>query len=79
MNSRKYGFQEVVERSEEPITYYSKEYGKIMIGIIIFGLLVILWVANVIKQDSILNWQQIERTENYKIEQIQLDRLFRDR
>ena len=32
-------------------------------------------LIHIIKQDAELNWQQVERTENYKIGQIEFDRM----
>ncbi len=76
MNSRKYGrLEKAIERDQEPISYFTNEYGKIILGIVILGLMSILYLSHIIKQDAGLNWLAVERTENYKVEQIQFDRM----
>ena len=76
MNSRNYGrLEKAIERSEKPVSYFAEEYGKYVIGAIVILIIGVLYLSHIIKQDAELNWQQVERTENYKVEQIEFYRM----
>jgi len=76
MNSRNYGrLKKAIERDQEPSSYFAYEYGNIILAVILICLIGVLYLSHIIKQDAELNWQQVERTENYKVEQIAFDRM----
>ncbi len=75
-NSRNYGrLKKTIERDQEPSSYFAYEYGNIILAVILIWLIGVLYLSHIIKQDAELNWQQVERTENYKVEQIEFDRM----
>ena len=75
-NSRNYGrLEKAIERDQEPSSYFAYEYGKVILAVILIWLIGVLYLSHIIKQDAELNWQQVERTENYKVEQIEFDRM----
>lgn len=80
MNSRNYGrLKKTIERDQEPSSYFAYEYGNIILAVILICLIGVLYLSHIIKQDAELNWQQVERTENYKVAEIEMNRAFLDR
>jgi hypothetical protein len=79
-NSRNYGrLEKAIERDQEPSSYFAYEYGNIILAVILICLIGVLYLSHIIKQDAELNWQQVERTENYKVAEIEMNRAFLDR
>lgn len=72
--TRKYGFQEVIEKSEEPLLYYWHRLDTFIVASIL-TCLVIIGIAGIMKADAERNLMLVNQVENQKIEQIQLDRM----